>query len=85
VITSIESSTIIALVVFIALRFVFGLIFAGLIADLEPEVSGSEPRRYFSQTSIPVGIHKSMTTSPIGREQQTRRFPSAGMSSGFGS
>ena len=31
----------------------------------------------------PTG-HKSMTTSPIGREQQTRTLPSAGLSSGSG-
>jgi hypothetical protein len=34
---------------------------------------------------IPVRIHKSMTASRIGREQQTRRLPSAGCSSGCGS
>ena len=34
---------------------------------------------------IPAGIYKSMTTSPIGFEQQTRRLPSAGLSSGCGS
>jgi hypothetical protein len=28
--------------------------------------------------------HKSMTTSPTGCEQQTRRLPSAGLSSGSG-
>ena len=34
--------------------------------------------------SNPVRIHKSMTTSRIGCEQQTRRLPSAGLSSGSG-
>ena len=33
----------------------------------------------------PVRVHKSMTTSQIGCEQQTRRLPSAGLSSGSGS
>lgn len=42
---------------------------------------GSSPPR---QKSIPVRLHKSMTTSRIGREQQTRRLPSAGLSSGSG-
>ena len=37
------------------------------------------------EKSIPVALHKSMTTSPIGCEQQTRRLPSAGLSSGSGS
>jgi hypothetical protein len=35
-------------------------------------------------TRIPVKLHKSMTTSRIGCEQQTRRLPSAGFSSGSG-
>jgi hypothetical protein len=34
---------------------------------------------------ILVRIHKSMTASRIGCEQQTRRLPSAGCSSGCGS
>lgn len=31
-----------------------------------------------------VRLHKSMTTSPMGCEQQIRRLPSAGFSSGSG-
>jgi hypothetical protein len=32
----------------------------------------------------PLRLQRSMTTSPIGCEQQTRRLPSAGISSGSG-
>jgi hypothetical protein len=46
------------------------LICAALILYLRPEGSP---------------LHKSMTTSPLGCEQQTRTLPSAGLSSGSGS
>jgi len=40
--------------------------------------------RVHLKTRIPAKLHKSMTTSRIGCEQQTRRLPSAGFSSGSG-
>ena len=42
-----------------------------------PAAGGDAPR-------VRAGLHKSMTTSRIGCEQQTRRLPSAGFSSGSG-
>ena len=61
--------TIATFVALVAPRLGFGLICAALILHLRPEGS----RR-----------HKSMTTSRIGCEQQTRRLPLAGLSRGSG-
>jgi threonine dehydrogenase-like Zn-dependent dehydrogenase len=44
--------------------------------------SGVDPGS--AEISNPVHLHRSMTTSRIGCEQQTRRLPSAGFSSGSG-
>jgi len=55
----------------------------------QPSAQAVAPSRSVKSTGswgvCPVTIHKSMTTSPAGREQQTRRLPSAGLSSGCGS
>ena len=93
------SFTTAALVAFVAPRLGFGLICGALILHLRPRCrpwqwagallhglhasycEGSSPP---PQKSIPVRLHKSMTTSRIGCEQQTRRLPSAGLSSGSG-
>ena len=51
----------------------------GLNREAKGKATSAGPR--FS----PAGLfHKSMTTSLVGCEQQTRRFPSAGFSSGSG-
>jgi len=54
----------------------------------DPPLAAGRPRQLavtaYGVTRISVTIHKSMTTSPIGREQQTRTLPSAGLSSGSG-
>src|SRR5205809_7596431 len=86
------------LVASVAPRLGFGLICRALILHLRPEgrpwqsvvavlqrphasyCEGASP----PQKSILVSLHKSMTTSRIGCEQQTRRLPSAGFSSGPG-
>ena len=87
------------LVAFVAPRFGFGLICGALILHLRPEAApgGGLVRSFMDSTRaivkdrvrrlrnrIPVKLHKSMTTSRIGCEQQTRRLPSAGFSSGSG-
>lgn len=47
--------------------------------------SGSDPTaRQHEETDVVSSLHKSMTTSRIGCEQQTRTLPPAGLSSGSG-
>jgi hypothetical protein len=71
------------LIAFVAPRLGFGLICGTLILHLKPE-AGSRPSRSFGRKSNRGQLHKSMTTSRIGCEQQMRRLPSAGLSSGSG-
>ena len=52
------------------------------IGDRRSDHSGG--RRRTTHRGAPVRLHKSMTTSRIGCEQQVRRLPSAGFSSGSG-
>jgi uncharacterized membrane protein len=61
------------LVAFVMPRVGFGLICAALLLHLRPEIP-----------AVGCEAHRSMTTSRIGCEQQTRILPLAGFSSGSG-
>jgi hypothetical protein len=54
------------------------------LRDLQPEPPRKSAVTVLELESEPVMPHKSMTTSRIGCEQQTRTLPSAGLSSGSG-
>ncbi len=51
---------------------------------LPEEKTWRQCHRKLASGRIPIRLHKSMTMSRMGCEQQTRRLPSAGFSSGSG-
>jgi uncharacterized membrane protein len=69
------TATLIALV---APRLGFGLICGALILHLRPDVPGGPPKWSVHRKPNLVRLHKSMTMSRTGCEQQTRTLPSAG-------